>query len=109
MFPFVIHSETMTNRVPVIVTPNNGSTFGWQRAFHVTTSLQNLCMGHGKLADARDESGATNFSDLFEVARLIYLQNLGYNVPAVMLALPHVRESTMTERNIHWVVTKRNF
>ena len=28
MLPFTIHSETITNRVPSIVTPNSGSTFG---------------------------------------------------------------------------------
>jgi len=42
MFPFAIHSDTIANWELPIVTPNSGSTFGWRRAFHVTTSLQNL-------------------------------------------------------------------
>ena len=46
IFPFTIHSETITNRFSVIVTPNRGSTFGWRRAFHVTTSPQNLYKWH---------------------------------------------------------------
>ena len=28
MFPFSIHSDTITNRRPVIVTPTSGNTFG---------------------------------------------------------------------------------
>ena len=28
MVPFTIHSDTITNRLSVIVTPNSGSTFG---------------------------------------------------------------------------------
>ena len=43
MFPFAIHSDTISNRVSVIVTPISGRTFGCRRVFHVTTSLQNLC------------------------------------------------------------------
>ena len=40
--PLTIHSDTITNRFVVIVTPNNDSRFGWRRPFHATTSLQNL-------------------------------------------------------------------
>ena len=42
IFPFSIHSETIANWSLLIVIPRNGSTFGWRRASHVTTSLQNL-------------------------------------------------------------------
>jgi len=52
MFPFPIHSDTIANWELLIVTPNNGSTFGWRRAFHVTTSLQNLYVGRHQLANA---------------------------------------------------------
>ena len=43
MFPLTIHSETIAKTFFPIVTPNSGSKFGWQRLFHVTTSLQNVC------------------------------------------------------------------
>ena len=42
MFPFFIHSDAITNWFMVIVTPNSGSTFGWRRDLHATTSLQNF-------------------------------------------------------------------
>ena len=42
MFPFTIHSDAIAKWRASIVTPNRCSTFGWRRAFHVTTSLQNL-------------------------------------------------------------------
>ena len=42
IFPFTIHSDTITNWVLPIITPCSGKTFGWLRAFHLITSLQNL-------------------------------------------------------------------
>ena len=45
MFPFTIHSDTIAKWRPPITTPKSGSTLGWRRVVHVTTSLQNLCMG----------------------------------------------------------------
>ena len=45
---FSIHSDIIAKRVSSIVAPNNGSMFGWRRDFHVTTSSQNLCIGHGQ-------------------------------------------------------------
>ena len=45
MFPFAIQSDIIANWVSDIVTPISGKTFGCRRAFHVTTSLQNLCTG----------------------------------------------------------------
>ena len=42
IFPFGIHSDTITNSVSVIDTPMSGSTFGCRRAFHNTNSLQKL-------------------------------------------------------------------
>ena len=52
MFPFTIHSDTITNWESPIVTPISGNTFGWRRAFHVTTSLQNFYTGQHELANA---------------------------------------------------------
>jgi len=51
MFPFGIHSDTIPNWVFDMITPSNANTFGWQRAFHVTNSLQNLCRGHSQQVD----------------------------------------------------------
>ena len=55
IFPFVIHSDTIANSESPIVTPNNCSTFGWRRAFHVTTSLQNVYVGRHQLTDAHSQ------------------------------------------------------
>ena len=57
MFPFTIHSDTISNWELLIVTPTSGSTFGWRRAFHVTTSLQNLYTGQHQLANAHVRQG----------------------------------------------------
>ena len=48
MFPFTIHSDTISNRASVIVTPISGNTFGCRRFFHATTSLQRICEGPGQ-------------------------------------------------------------
>jgi hypothetical protein len=42
IFPLAIHSDAIAKCLPLMVTPNSGSTFGWLRLFHVITSLQNL-------------------------------------------------------------------
>ena len=34
-----------------MITPSNGNTFGWQRDFHVTNSLQNLCKDYSQHFD----------------------------------------------------------
>ena len=51
MFPFGIHSDTIPNWVSDTITPNNGNTFGRQRAFHITNSLQNLYRGYSQEVD----------------------------------------------------------
>ena len=45
MFPFFIHSETMTNSEPRMYAPIKGRVFGFESLFHMTTSRQNLCCG----------------------------------------------------------------
>ena len=67
MLPFVIQSDIITNRFSDIVTPNSGNTFGWRRAFHITTSLQNLCAGHDRFVDTGDKLRVTHFSDPLKV------------------------------------------
>ena len=52
MFLLAIHSDTIANWLSPIVTPNSGNTFSWRRVFHVTTSLQNLYIGHNQLTNA---------------------------------------------------------
>ena len=56
MFPFSIHSDTITNCSPFIITPCSGSTFGWLRAFQVITSLQNLCANDSQLGVTKIET-----------------------------------------------------
>ena len=43
MFPLTIHPDTIAKHPLLMVTPNNGSTFGWSKLLHGSTSLQNLC------------------------------------------------------------------
>jgi len=57
MFPFAIHTDTIAKSESPIVTPNSGSTFGWRRAFQVTTSLQNLYTGRHQLANTHFQRG----------------------------------------------------
>ena len=56
IFPFSIHSDTITNCPSSIVTPRSGSTFGWLRAFHLIASLQNLYTNHPQSADTHVQS-----------------------------------------------------
>ena len=51
MFPFAIQSDIIANWASDIVTPISGRIFGCRRAFHVTTSLQNLYTGHCQCTD----------------------------------------------------------
>ena len=42
MFPWLISFDTMRKALPFVDIPSNGSTFGCDSLFHITTSLQNL-------------------------------------------------------------------
>ena len=90
MFPFFIHSDTITNWVPVILAPNSGITFGWRRVFHIMTSTQNLYMGRGQPADKHEKSNATHMANLLQVTCRVCPQDLDCNVLAIRLAHPHV-------------------
>jgi len=69
MLPFDIHSDTITSRFSSIVTPNSGSTFGWCRALHVTTTLQNLYEIQPVINTYNElrTSPATHFSGLLNI------------------------------------------
>lgn len=108
MFPLSIHSDTMTNRRSIIVTPNRGSTFGWRRVLHIITSLQNSCVGRGMRTDEHKKCRGTHFSYSIKVIRFAHPQTLGCNLPAEVFTLPHVRKSTTTTWCIRWFVTKWN-
>ena len=70
MFPFSIHSDATARKLLPIVTPNNGNTFGWQRDFQVTTSLQNRYSGKHQLAKRNPrQSMETHACDHLKVAR----------------------------------------
>jgi hypothetical protein len=43
MFPFSIHSDTMTSSEPRMYAPSKGRVFGFESFFHMNTSRQNLC------------------------------------------------------------------
>ena len=108
MFPLFIHSDTITNRWLVIVTPSRGNTFGWRRVLHIMTSLQNLCMGHYQPGDGHKRCRRTHSSDSIKIIRFTLSQTLGCNHLAEVLALPHVRKSTTSVWSFRWFVTKRN-
>jgi len=51
---------------------------------------------------------ATHSFNLPKVINRAYSQNLGCDIPALMLALPHVRKFTATQGVLRGVVTKRD-
>ena len=108
IFPFTIQSDTVTGQISVIVTPNNGSTFGWRRDFHSTASLQNFCTGHCQPADIHDEWRTTHMFNPLNGSVLMSPQNLSCNPPATILTLPYVCKPTTAYRARRWAVTKGN-
>ena len=111
MFPFVIHSDAIAKRERdlSIIIPNNGSTFGWLRAFQVTTSLQNLCNCKDQLREECFVTG-TDTRNLLKVARRVNPQDLDRNLAAIVFALPNVSVSTVIQRSaMRSIVTKWNF
>ena len=65
MLPFTIHSVTITNRSPTVVTPSSGITFGWRRDLHPTTSLQKSYEALS-VANTHDKLRNTASDPLFE-------------------------------------------
>jgi len=50
----------------------------------------------------------THFSDPLELIACVYPQDLGCDLPTIILTFPHVRKSTVAHRVVCWVVAKRN-
>jgi len=92
MFPFAIHSDTIANRYSAIVAPNSGSTFGWRRVLHTTTSLQNLYETQ-LVIDGYNRSRAPPATHSFDPPGVILCvgpQNLDCDLPALIPSLPYV-------------------
>ena len=94
MFPLTIHSETIAKSFFPIVTPNSGSTFGWRRVFHVTTSLQNVCaittiamiISSSMLTFGK----VTHAYGFIKIARRVHPQYLDCDLAPLMFAHPHI-------------------
>ena len=108
MFPFSIHSDTITNWFSYIVTPSKANTFGWLMAFHLIASLQNLCVGCDQLINAHSQGGvqATYPSDFAEITCQVHPQDLGCDSLALKITYPHVRKPAFVLRDTQSVVTK---
>ena len=102
MLPFGIHFETIANRVPDVITPSSSRTFGWRRAFHVTNSLQNLCMSQSAHRNAVLRMGTwgpvTHMGNLSQVFACVYLQDLDRDLLSLIFAFLHIPKPT----TIHW-------
>ena len=107
MFPLTIHSDTIVNWLLFIVTPKRDNTFRWRRAFHVTTSLQNLYMvSVSRSTCALQEIAWAHPCNLDKVACHVYLQHLDCNVPPLVFTFPYFSKPAMIQRGIHSVVAK---
>ena len=59
--------------------------------------------------DRHDKSRAAHLSNPFKVTRQVCPQNLGCDLPTLMLTLPHIRKPAMGHRILRWIVGERNF
>ena len=98
----------MTNWYLSIVTPSSGNTFGWRRAFHLITSLQNLWMGRGQLTNrhAQNDIRSAHLSNLIKITLRAYPQDLGCDAPTLIISHPHVCEPASVLRDFQSVVAK---
>jgi len=112
IFPLTIHSETIAKSFLPIVTPNSGSTFGWQRLFHATTSLQNICAIATIISSSVHTSGrprvVTHTCNLIEIACQVYFQNLDRNLAISVFAHPHISVPAAVQCFLRPVKTKRD-
>jgi len=110
MFPLTIHSETIANSLFPIVTPNSGSTFGWQRLFHVMTSLQNVCaittIIRPSMRTFGKASVVTYTRDLVEITCRVHFQNLDCDRAPLVFAHPHVSIPATVQCFLRSVETK---
>jgi len=112
IFPLTIHSETIARRFFPIVTPNSGSTFGWRRAFHVTTSLQNVYVITAIISSSIHifckPWVVTHTRNLIEIVRRVYFQNLDCNLATLVIAHPHIGIPAAAQCLFRLVKTKRD-
>jgi hypothetical protein len=73
------------------------------------TSLQNLYTRLSQFVNAHNKSRKTHFSDLLEVARQVYPQNLDRDIPAIILTFPHICKSTIAQWKPLWFTVYLNF
>ena len=110
MFLFSIHSDAMAKESLSIVTPIRGSTLGWRRAFHVTTSLQNLYGGWDQLVNVPRnvmKIVGTYLCDSSKVTRRVNSQRFDCDTQAFVFTLPHVGEPATVEWTTRSIVAKR--
>jgi len=112
IFPLTIHSETIAKSLSPIVTPNSGSTFGWRRLPHVTTSLQNVCAIAVIISSSILIFGkpwvVTHTCNLIEIACRVYFQNLDRDLAPLMFAHPHIGIPAAVQCLLRSVETKRD-
>ena len=112
IFPLTIHSETIAKRFSPIVTPNSGSTFGWRRVFHVTTSLQNVCVITAIISSPIHTFGkprvATHTCNLIKIACRVYFQNLDCDLATLIFTHPHISIPAAVQCLLRSVKTKRD-
>ena len=92
--PLTIHSETIAKTFFPIITPNSGSTFGWQRLFHVMASLQKVCAIATIVSSSICAFGkprvVTHICNLIKIACRIYSQNLDCDLAPLVFAQPYI-------------------
>ena len=110
IFPLTIHSETIAKIFSPIVTPNSRSTFGWQRLFHVMTSLQNVCAIATIISSSICTFGkplvVTHTCNLVEIACRIYFQNLDCNLAPLVFTQPYIGVPATVQCFLRSVKTK---
>ena len=109
MFPFGIHSDTITNSFSAITTPINGRTFGCRRDFHITASLQNFNTQRCQYGAWRDRAVlVTYIDDLLQHVIRVYPDHFHSDVATGTSALPNICISAPIERNTHSTAVDHN-
>ena len=105
IFPFTIHSDAIVSWQSPIANPNNGSTFGWRRVFHIKTSRKNLYIDQHQLASTHIQRAVgTHARDLTKPTG--DPQNLDCNMATSVFTLPHVGVLTVVQRSVRLIVEK---
>ena len=89
--PFSIHSNTVAYWPSFIIAPRRGSTFGWRKEFHVTTSLQNRCTCRHQLVDSRSCKTNLRFNPIY-VGGWVNLEYFDRDMAKLVFPTPPVSE-----------------